>query len=211
MAFPLYAWCLVVGSVKTHSPVRYAFRLLTLAVISQPLYMMALNHTWREMNILFTLLIALTAIQCIRSKWMGSQFWGPALCYMLLGVLQVDYGWKGVTFIILLYLARENRSALCATYLAYSLFWGASSSTVSNIFGLAIPFDKLQGLGIVLRAFFKLQGMVWLSLPLIACETRTQFRLPKWAGYALYPMHLILLIIIKLLNGMSLAMLLRGC
>ena len=28
IAFPLYAWCLVVGSVKTKNPVKYALRLL---------------------------------------------------------------------------------------------------------------------------------------------------------------------------------------
>ena len=39
MAFPLYAWCLVVGSVKTRNPLRYGLRLLLLAIISQPLYM----------------------------------------------------------------------------------------------------------------------------------------------------------------------------
>lgn len=210
MAFPLYAWCLVVGSVKTRSPLRYGVRLLALAVISQPLYMMALNHTWADMNILFTLLIALIAIQGIRMKRMGSQFWVPALCYLAMGYLKVDYGWKGVTFILLLYLARGSRSGLCATYLAYSLFWGASSSAVRSIFGIDLPFVALPGIGAVLSAFFRLQGMVWLSLPLILCSTKSDLRLPKWVGYGLYPMHLILLIVLKLMNGATFAMLLRG-
>ena len=55
MAFPLYAWCLVVGCVKTRCLPKYALRTLGLAVISQPLYMMALNHSWSDFNILFTL------------------------------------------------------------------------------------------------------------------------------------------------------------
>jgi len=210
MALPLYAWCLVVGSVKTRAPMRYALRLLMMAAISQPLYMMALNHTWSDMNIMFTLLIALIAIQGIRAKWMGSQFWAPALCYLAMGFLKVDYGWKGVTFIILLYLARESRSGLCATFLAYSLFWGASSSTVRSLFGIALPFASMGGVGTVLSAFFHLQGMVWLSLPLIACQTHSDIRLPKWMGYGLYPLHLILLIVLKLLNGYTLPVLMRG-
>lgn len=210
MAFPLYAWCLVVGSVKTSSPVRYGTRLLGLALLSQPLYMMALNHTWADMNILFTLLIALIAIQGIRARWMGSQFWAPALCYLAMGFLKVDYGWKGVTFIILLYLARESRSGLCATFLAYSLFWGASSSAVRSIFGVALPFASIPGIGPVLSSFFRLQGMVWLALPLILTNTHSDIRLPKWLGYGLYPMHLVLLILLKLLNGSTFAMLLRG-
>ena len=93
MALPLYAWCLVVGSVKTRSAPRYALRLLGLALLSQPLYMMALNHTWTDLNILFLLFIGQVALQGIRARFMGSQVWVPALCYVLLGFVQVDYGW----------------------------------------------------------------------------------------------------------------------
>lgn len=210
IAFPLYAWCLVVGSVKTRSPLRYGLRLLMMAVISQPLYMMALNHTWADMNILFTLVIALAAIQGIRAKWYGSQFWAPTLCYLALGFLKVDYGWKGITFIFLLYLARESRSGLIATILAYSLYWGSTSSPIRNLLGYALPFEAMGGLGVALKPFFNLQGMVWLALPLIAGETKSQLRLPKWLGYGLYPMHLILLILLKLMNGFTLQMLMRG-
>ena len=109
MALPLYAWCLVVGSVKTHNAPRYALRLLGLAVLSQPLYMMALNHTWTDLNILFLLFIAQVALQGIRARFMGSQIWVPALCYVLLGFVQVDYGWRGLTFILILYMARGSR------------------------------------------------------------------------------------------------------
>ena len=41
--------------------------------------------------------------------------------------------------------------------------------------------------------------MVWLSLPLIAIPMHTGFKMPKWLGYALYPMHLVVLIILRLL------------
>lgn len=40
IALPLYAWCLIVGNVKTRHPLRYFGRLLLVAVLSQPLYMM---------------------------------------------------------------------------------------------------------------------------------------------------------------------------
>jgi len=210
MALPLYAWCLVVGCVKTHSPVRYGLRLMGLAVISQPLYMMALNHGWADLGILFLLLLGLIAIQGIRLSWFGSQFWAPALCYVLLGFLKVDYGWKGLTFILVLYLARESRSGLIAAFLAYSLFWGASSSSVASLFGYSLDFLEWPGIGTVLSAFFRLQGMIWLALPLIAIPTHSGIRLPHWLGYALYPLHLILLIALRLMHGATLPMLLQG-
>lgn len=199
MAFPLYAWCLVVGSVKTSNPARYILRMLVMAVISQPLYMMGLQHTYQELNILFTLTIALVAIWGIRQKFCLSQFWAPILCYVLLGFIQVDYGWKGLTFILVLYLVRESRSGLIVAFLAYALYWGTSSSAVTEIFGWKLPFLRWEGIKQPLQAFFKLQGMVWLSLPLIAIPMNNGFKMPKWLGYALYPMHLVLLIVLRLL------------
>lgn len=210
MAFPLYAWCLVVGSVKTSNPLRYGLRLLGLALISQPLYMMALNHSWTDFSILFMLLIALVAIQGIRARFLGSEIWVPALCYLLLGYIKVDYGWRGLTFILLLYLARGSKNGLVATYLAYALFWGSTSSAVTSLFGYPLTFLSLPGIGTALSALFRLQGMIWLSLPLIALQTNTGFKMPKWLGYGLYPLHLILLIVLRLMNGATFAALVQG-
>ena len=197
MALPLYAWCLVVGSVKTHNPARYLLRLAVLAAVSQPLYMMALNHRWGDLNIIFLLLVAALAIQGIRARFMLSQIWAPALCYLLLGFIDADYGWRGLTFILLLYLARESRAGLAATYMAFALFWGASSQQVTQLFGQPLAFLSWPGLGYPLSALFRLQAMVWLSLPLILWPTHTGLRMPKWVGYGLYPLHLVALIVMR--------------
>lgn len=210
MALPLYAWCLVVGSRKTHSMARYCLRMLLLAAVSQPLYMMALNHTWTDLNILFLLFLALVAIWGIQSRFLASQFWAPALCYLALGWCKIDYGWRGLTFILLLYLVRDSRSGLILTYLAYALFWGSTSSQVTQLFGVPLSFLNWPGLGEPLSALFHLQSMVWLSLPLIVHQTHVSWRLPKWLGYGLYPMHLALLILLRLLTGTPLSFMLRN-
>lgn len=210
MAFPLYAWCLVVGSVKTHNPLKYAMRLLIVALVSQPLYMLALNHTWTDFGILFTLLIALVAIEGIRIRRLGSEIWVPVLCYVLLGFIDVDYGWKGLTFILLLYMARETRSGLAAAFLGYALFWGTSTSYITTLFGYKLPFLSWPGIGTVLTSFFRLQTLCWLALPLILVRMKTGIKLPKWLGYGFYPLHLIVLIVMRLLNGETFATLMKG-
>ncbi|MEG2604168.1 MAG: TraX family protein, partial [Clostridia bacterium] len=191
----------VVGCVKTRDPWKYGMRMLLLAVVSQPLYMMALSHTWTDFSILFALLLGIIAIQGIRARFLGSEIWAPALCYIALGFMNVDYGWRGLTFMLVLYGARQTRGGLIAAYLAYALFWGAPSSPVTSLFGQELKFLTWPGLGTVFSAFFRLQGMIWLSLPLIVLNTRTGFTMPKWLGYALYPMHLVVLIVLRLLMG----------
>ena len=201
IALPLYAWCLVVGNVKTRHPLRYFGRLLLLAAISQPLYMMALNHTWQHLNILFLLALATAAIQGIRLHRYGSQFWGPALCYLALGFCEIDYGWRGLTFILLLYLARESRGGLAAAFLGYALFWGSNSQVVTTFLGFNLSFLRWPGLGDVFTAFFHLQTLAWLALPLILTHTDSGVKMPKWLGYGLYPLHLVLLIVLRLWFG----------
>lgn len=211
IAMPLYAWCLVVGCVKTRDPLRYGLRLLALAIISQPFNMMALNHTWSEFNILFLLVLGLVAIEGIRQRFMLSQIWAPALCYLALGFVNINYGWRGLTFIILLYIARGSVSGIVAACMGYFFFWGSSSAAVNGMFGVSFSFLAWPGLGQLLSPLFKLQAMSWLALPLIAIPTRSNIRLPKWLGYALYPAHLLIIAILRLtVQGVPLERLFAG-
>lgn len=205
IAFPLYAWCLVVGSVKTRNAPRYIGRLLLLAVVSQPIYMVALNHDWQTLNILFTLSLALMGIYGVRQKRFGSQFWAPVLCLLVSCFVKVDYGWKGILFIYVLYGCRKSRSALAMGILAYALFWGGSNTAITQLFGVALPWVGYAPLNNVLSCFLRTQTLVWLAIPLIVLPTQVRLTLPKWLGYALYPMHLILLILLRLAFGTPLA------
>lgn len=192
VAFPLYAWCLVVGACGTRDPLRYFLRILLLGVVSQPLYMLALNHRWSSLNILFSLSVSLAGLTAMRLRWRGSQWWGPILCLLIPCLLTIDYGWRGVLFVFVLYLARGDRGALGAAFIAYALFWGASSSPVSQAFGVTFPWTRVPWLNGLLAPFFRLQGMAWLALPLILWPKKSRTPLPAWLGYAAYPAHLLL-------------------
>ncbi len=205
MAMPLYAWCIVVGSVKTRNPARYLGRLLLLGVLSQPLYMMALNHSVSSLNILFTLSLGMMGIWGMRERKYGSHIWAPVLCLLVACFVSVDYGWRGVLFIYLLYGARKTRGGLAATLIAYGLFWGLASGGGSNsqLFGLTLPWVGVSGLNELISPFFRTQAMIWLSLPLILIPTHSHVHMPHWLGYSLYPAHLVILIAVKLLSGVD--------
>ena len=193
IAFPLYCWALVVGCEYTRSMPRYLLRILLTGVISQPLYMAALNHTWQEPSVFLTLFLAVLGLWGLREKKWGSHIWAPPAVMALAVLTHADYGWKGVLLVFLLYAARDSRRALAAVMIAYCLFWGSTSSAVSSIFGLPLkPLLSLPALGTILSPFFRLQAMALLALPLMLFPMEN-IRMPKILGYLLYPLHLLVL------------------
>ena len=196
IAFPLYCWCMVVGFHYTRSVPKYLLRLLLIGLISQPLYMLGLNHTWQEPNIFLTLFIALCALWGMREKKFLSHIWAPVLALAASEVLGCDYGWKGVLLVMLLYGAHGSRSAIAAVMVAFCLYWGASSLTVTSFFGLPLnvvpsPFSQITS------AFLRLQGLAILALPLMLIRFPHDMKLPAWLSYALYPAHLAVLIALE--------------
>lgn len=222
LAFPLYCWCLVVGACHTRSMPKYLLRLAVIGVVSQPVYMVALNHPWSVPNIFLTLLIGLMGIWGMQKKKWGSHIWGPVLALLAAHVLRcgsASYGWKGVLLMLLLYAVRDSRRGIAAMMIAFCLFWGSSSAAVTSIFGLPLSPITRSAVGSVISPFLRLQGLALLALPLIIWpdevrlpvpsflrsegDERTHVTLrtrmprvpmPKWLGYAIYPLHLALLI-----------------
>ena len=192
VAFPLYCWCLVVGFCYTRSPLKYLLRVLTVGLISQPLYMAALNHSWNEPNVFLTLALALCALWGIRERWYFSQVWAPLVALILAVELRVDYGWRGVALVMMLYAAREKRGAIASVMIAMALFWGSASSTL-RLPGLDFSFLLSWRYRELTQPFLKLQTMMLLSLPLILIPLRKNVKLPTWLGYAIYPLHLLVL------------------
>ena len=206
IAFPLFCWGIVTGSVHTRSVPKYALRLLLVGLIAQPFYMLALRHTIHEWNVMATLLLGLAAIIGIQKKFWFSHLWAPLLCLCLAAMQQMDYGWRGVLLIILMYLARQSRGGLSALMISFCLFWGSSSSEVTQMFGFTIKpqLDFYSPFYPVVAMFFsmvRLQALAVLSLPFMVFRTHTGIRVPKWLSYAMYPGHLIILWLFKLVLG----------
>lgn len=192
IAFPLYAWCLAVGATHTRSMPKYMLRIALVGLISQPLYMVALNHTWREPNIFFTLLIALGGLWGMREKKWLSHIWAPVLALAAAVVIRCDYSWPGVLLILLLFAVKDSRSGIAAVMIAFCLYWGGNSRMLTSLFGMRLSFPG-KVLPTLLNPWLRLQSMAILSLPLILWPCRKKLTLPAWLGYALYPAHLILL------------------
>ena len=199
IAFPLYVWCMIVGFHYTRSVPKYLLRILIIGLVSQPLYIVALNHTWTQPNIFLTLFLGLCALWGIREKKFLSQLWAPAAALVLSIILNADYGWMGVLLFIMLYAVRDSRPGIAAVMVAFFMYWGASYSITKSLFGIAIDLNKLPaGLSRLLSPFFRMEAYALLSLPLILIPFKKDLKLPRWVGYILYPAHLVLLYILEL-------------
>ena len=200
IAFPLYAWCMIVGFHYTRSVPKYLLRILITGLVSQPLYMLALNHTWNQPNIFLTLFLGLCALWGIREKKFLSFIWAPAAAILLATVLKTDYGWRGIVFMILLYSVRGSRSGIAAVMVAYFLYWGTGYSVTSKLFGWSFRVSDLPpAVSQPLSALMRTETYALMSLPFILCRFPRDVRMPKWLSYGLYPAHLVLLIALKLI------------
>ncbi len=202
IAFPLFCWGIVIGLERTRDWRRYALRLLVLAAVTQPFYMLALSHDWHEFNVMATLLLGLLGIQGIRARWHFSQFWGPVLVLLVAAAFRMDYGWRGVLLIILMHLARDSRGGLAALMVSFCLYWGAGGSAIPRGLIAALTGTPLAPFNRSMSEFFslfKLQSLAVLSLPLMLANTDSGLKIPKWLSYLAYPGHLLILWLVSLL------------
>ena len=150
-------------------------------------------------NIFLTLFIGLAALWGIREKKWLSQIWAPAAAIILATVLGVDYGWKGIVLTIMMYAVRGTRPGIAAVMIAFFMYWGTGYKLTSSLFGVPVDVSSLPDwLSGPLGAVMHLETYALLSLPFILIRFPRDIRMPKWVGYALYPGHLVLLIILKL-------------
>lgn len=201
IAFPLFCWGIAIGVVHTKDWKRYALRILMMGIVTQPFFMLALTHSWTQLNVMATLLLGLLAVVGMRYKRYGSAIWAPLLCLSIAMVVEMDYGWRGVLLIILMYLARGTRGGLAALLVAFCLYWGGGpvlpKSFVASL--TLSPLGPLNQVFYTMTNLVRLQSLAALALPLLFFRTQSGIRLPKWFTYAAYPGHLLILWLLTLI------------
>lgn len=204
LAFPIYAYCLTVGCVYTHDMVKYVERLLLLALISQPFYVIGLHHdnnlmylysftkeplraflqfykySWNTPSIYLALLMGVLTIWSIRERRLIITLSLVMLCWLIQQkLMNFSYGWKGIVLMVLFYLFAD-KPILSFPLVAAFMFWWGRQSGGYNWLGLR----------------FGTQMFAMLALPLIYIPMRSGLRLNKWIFYFFYPAHLALIIVL---------------
>ena len=189
LAFPLFAYGIAAGAVYTRSPVRYLSRIVSLALVSQPLYAVALAHenrsmyaipffenplsslwqfyscSWQKPSILLSLSLGLTIMLCLRKKQWALAFGVYMLCHRFSGSL--DYGMNGIHLMLLFYLFCGHPLAALASVSLHMLAW-----------------SHLDGFSFGLQVY-ALPACIFACLPV-----KGNLHLPRWFVYGFYPAHL---------------------
>lgn len=198
LAFPIYAYCLTVGCVYTRDMARYISRVVLLALISQPLYAVALGHatpamyavpfaddplgaalnfyvrSWSHPSILLSLAIGLVILWSIRDRHLIITAGMLLLSWIIQGSL--DYGFRGILLMLLFYLFCQVPVVSFPVVAGYMIWWGLQSRAYT-VFGVS----------------FGTQMFAVFALPLIYIRMDTKVKLNKWVFYLFYPAHLALI------------------
>ena len=182
LAFPLMLFLLTVGLVHTGNVLKYIARIMLFAFISEIPYNLGLyGKLWypSQQNVLFTLAVCLAVTALIKKVFESEKYdtawkWGLTVIITCAGaavsqVLHFDGGWAGVAAAVLMFIFRDKKTA---GYCA-----GAAALTVANLFEI----------------------FTFLGVPLIALYNGKRGKIGKYFFYIFYPVHLILLWIVKLL------------
>ena len=198
LAFPIFAFQLVVGYMHTRNKNKYALRLFLFALISEiPFDLMAYGTLvyWDHQNIMWTLLAGLICIHLsdILAKRLQftilcslSRFALVFLFFSSATVLRLDYLGFGILQIYLFYrLYNRNHFSLLIIGTVLVNYIGASDPYI-HLAGFSFPSQLLAVLSLVLVYFYN-------GLP--------GYRNKIWSSfcYVFYPCHLALLFLLSAL------------
>ena len=171
LAFPLYCFLLTEGFVYTRNRKKYGISLAVFALLSELPWNFVHSGGWlyETQNVFFTLLLGYLALCLIEApkKQIVWEVLGFVLIFAVSYVLEADYGYLGVAVIIAMYLLRKHALPRAA------------------VCTCLCPATWRAGLAFIPIAFYNGErGCI-------------RGKVGKYFFYAFYPLHLLILGIIK--------------
>lgn len=190
LAFPLFAWGVLVGWHRTSDKPRYIARMAACAIVTQPIYAWhgSLSGTGGGANVCFLFLA------CMIAAYVGERFdryVGIGVCAALSYVLvmvRVDYGLYGIAMMCSMYACGVGRKGLS---LRDSLVAISPTVFLSFVLSSALGYPWYQAFAAV---GFALAGVVDAD-----GRGRSLSRVLTWC---FYPAHLLLICVVCVMLGL---------
>ena len=183
IAMPLFVFGLAEGFIHTKSRKKYFLRILSTALVTEVvlyfLQQVAGGNGWH--NILFNFMLAFIALLCAEKG--GLLLYMIPLLALFAECLKLDYGWAVVALAVCFYLILRHCKKGGARYVIFLLL----SLLAVNLLLVVVNNTPPQIYAIL------------ATIPLALYRGKKGRRLPKYIGYAFYPAHLLLILVIRLL------------
>ncbi len=199
MAFPIFAFQIAEGFVHTSDFKKYALRLLGFAVITEIPFNLFYSSRWfnpYHQNVLFTLLLGLLAISVIDKARKNitvktvalSLLWLLLICVAsVIGF--VDYGFLGMITVVMFYLLRDFPFAWLAQLAAMVL--------INIVFfeGQVFPIEVFGKIFEIPTQGFAVFALI--PIWLYGGRKGRSNKIMQYGFYAFYPVHMLVLYLIK--------------
>jgi len=172
MAFPLYCFLIVEGFIHTHDRKKYGINLLAFAFISEIPWNFEYSgkFTYVNQNVFFTLFFGYLSL-CLYEKYNKDKYkqaFSIGLIYVVAYLFKADYGVFGYGLILLMYVLREKKAVRAI----------AGSGLLSPPYMIMLTF-------LLMETYNGKRGFI-------------KGRALKYAFYAAYPVHILILYFIRL-------------
>ncbi|SHI36612.1 TraX family protein [Parasporobacterium paucivorans] len=176
LAFPIYCFLIVEGFFHTRNIKKYGARLFVFALASELPFDMAFHHSLMDFsgqNVFWTLFIGLsTIVFCARAKNYITEIIPLVLGMAAAMILRTDYSAAGILLIYVFYRFRHEKKVIVAAMLLIN----------------GLMFGGIQ--------IFALISLV----PIFLYNGKKGFDGGKYAFYLFYPVHLVILALLKIAN-----------
>lgn len=188
LAFPIFAFQITEGYIHTKNVKKYLLRLLLLAIISQIPFSLAFQKDELYLNTVFTLFLGLLGLTIYnKNKIIGILY--IIIATIMTSFINFDYGKIGIILIFCFYIFRDKKALLISSFLILFtyLYWMHISEyktyywTTERLVDYYIPY--------YVSTLF--------AIPLLLKYNRKEGPKIKNFYYIFYPVHLLVLVIIK--------------
>ena len=198
MAMPLFAFQIALGFKHTSSRTKYIFRILLIAILSEIPYMLLimarsshnswelfeiLKQSWHSMlslNICFTFFMSLLTLCSLEMAKKYKFYYLIALyCPILALICHMDYDWFGIILVVIFY------------------YWGDKKWLYTLLSVVACTISCLVDYYLLNVNSF-MEYYMFLAYPLLYLYNGQKGKGLKYLFYAFYPLHMLLIVAIKI-------------